>query len=713
MAVNPEEELGAALQALQQGDVASAERLLRIVRMQAPDNPQVLHLCAMVAYRKGDGRLAAQIWRNLVQRFPACFEFQYNLGIVLDGQGMSAEAEAAYRSALQLSPASADAHYNLGLLLRRQERLPEAVASYRRAIGCRPAHAGAHNNLGEALLELGAVEVARASFVHALELQPDFAKAYNNLGKAASLEKRFAEAARHFEDSLALDPGAALVWNNLGLVLHGLGENERMEQAFERALAIRPDYLTARWNLCMHRLKVIYRDQDDVAESRAAYLRGLAELEHACRLDSPPAVAEAADAVGSAQPFYLAYQGELDREPQARYGALVARIMGARYPGLRRLPKVGPAAPGEKLRIGFVSRWFVRHSVWKIPVRGWVEGLDRSRFRLYGYHTGNERDDQTAEAESMFDCFIQGPQPLETWCERIREDALHVLIFPEVGMDPLTLKLAALRLAPVQCGSWGHPETTGLPTIDYYLSSDPMEPAGAEDHYTEQLVRLPKLSTRYAPLPVTRTSLTREQFGLSKDAVLFWCPQSIYKYLPRYDELFPRIALAVPAAQFLFIRYEGSDHVNEIFQKRLARAFAAFGLASADYCIHLPHLESSRFDALAGLCDVFLDSIGWSGCNTTLEAIARDLPVVTFPSSTMRSRHTAAILEIMGVTGATAHSLEEYIGLAAALGLDPERRRIARAEIAARKHFLYNDTSCIRALEDFLLAVASGPRAKS
>jgi predicted O-linked N-acetylglucosamine transferase (SPINDLY family) len=702
MPVSPDEALNAAMQALQGGDPASAERLLRAILQRVPEDPQALHLHALIAFQKGELDSAARIWRRLARRFPDCAEFHYNLGIVLEGLGTFPEAESAYRRALAANPGWADAHYNLGLLLRRQQRLQEAVASFRSAIEHRPGHPESHNNLGEALLELGSIDEARASLTRALELQPDFAKAHNNLGKASSLEKRFAEAAHNFEHSLALDPGSAPAWNNLGLALHSMGESERAVQAFERALEVRPEYLTARWNLCTSRLKVIYRDQDDALKSRDAYRRDLEGLESACRLDSPGAIAEAAEAVGSTQPFYLAYQGEIDRDLQIRYGALVARIMAARYPVLARAKKRKPLVKGEPMRVGFVSRWFVRHSVWKIPVRGWIQGFDRTRFQLYAYHTGHERDDQTEEAERLFDRFVQGPLALESWCERIRRDDLHVLVFPEIGMDPLTVKLAALRLAPVQCSTWGHPVTTGLPTIDYYLSSDLMEPHDAAEHYSERLVRLPNLSICYDPLPVPQVQRTREQFGLPADSVLYWCPQSIYKYLPRYDEVFPRIAGEVPGSRFLFIRYADGDGVNEVFQERLAKAFAGFGLSSAEHCIHLPRLNSAGFDAVSGLCDIFLDSIGWSGCNTTLEAIARDLPVVTFPGPTMRSRHSAAVLARMDITGTTAGSLDEYVHIAAAMGTDPARRVAARAEIHARKHLLYHDLTCIRALEDFL-----------
>jgi predicted O-linked N-acetylglucosamine transferase (SPINDLY family) len=417
---------------------------------------------------------------------------------------------------------------------------------------------------------------------------------------------------------------------------------------------------------------------------------------------------EAADSVGTSQPFFLAYQGEVDRAPQMRFGALVARIMAARYPNLAHPPKVKTPAEGEKIRVGFVSRWFTRHSVWKIPVRGWIQEFDRSRFELFAYHTGLETDDQTNEAQRMFDHFVSGQRSFESWCERIRSDSLHAIIFPEIGMDPPTLKLASLRLANVQCSTWGHPNTTGLPTIDYYFSSDLMEPKEAELHYSETLVRLPNLSICYDPLPAPRAELTREQLGLPDDSILFWCPQSLYKYLPCYDEVFPRIACAAPRTRFVFIRYQGGEGVNETFQQRLAQAFSACGKSSLEHCIFLPRLDSAKFNAVSGLCDVFFDSIGWSGCNTALEAIAQNLPLITFPGLTMRSRHTAAFLERMGIEGATAHSLEDYVALATAMSLNAGRRNDLRAAIAARKHRLYHDVSCVRALESFLISACCG-----
>ncbi len=60
-------------------------------------------------------------------------------------------------------------------------------------------------------------------------------------------------------------------------------------------------------------------------------------------------------------------------------------------------------------------------------------------------------------------------------------------------------RLAAQRLAPVQCVAWGHPQTTGMPTMDHFLSSELMEPQDAAANYTEQLACLPNLGLYYVP----------------------------------------------------------------------------------------------------------------------------------------------------------------------------------------------------------------------
>jgi predicted O-linked N-acetylglucosamine transferase (SPINDLY family) len=142
--------------------------------------------------------------------------------------------------------------------------------------------------------------------------------------------------------------------------------------------------------------------------------------------------------------------------------------------------------------------------------------------------------------------------------------------------------------------------------------------------------------------------------------------------------------------------------VTEVFRRRLESAFARQGLRAADHCVVLPRLDPDRFVAAMGACDVLLDSIAWSGCNSTLESLVHDLPIITLRGELMRGRHTSAILEMMGLDETIAPTVDDYVAVAVRLGRGAAERAAVGARIAAEKHRLYGDRACIAALEDFL-----------
>jgi protein O-GlcNAc transferase len=659
---SPDQAFAQAAAHHQAGRLAEAERLYRQVCAADPGHFAALHRLGVVAHQLGRPD-AADLLASAVALRPEVAEAHNDLGVVLGARGRFAEAAAAFERAVALRPDYAEAHNNLAAALRRLDRIEEAAVHYQRVAALAPDSVGAHNNAANALMELGRLDAALAHYDKAVALAPAFAPAHYNRGVALRGQSRFAEAAA----------------------------------SFERALAIQPNFFAAKFAACMARLPIVYMDEAEISRQRAVYETDLrvvcADLERAAR------PGDIADAVGGHQPFYLAYQGRNDRDLQALYGAMICRIMAARY-GNAALP--GAPIADEPVRVGIVSGFFRRHSNWKIPISGWLTQLDRARFRLFGYHTGRASDEETKTAAGLCARFVQGPLPVEGWRRVILDDAPHVLIYPEVGMDRVAAQLAAQRLAPVQCNAWGHPETSGFPTLDFFLSSEMMEPADAQNHYSERLVRLPNLSIFYAPPDRQPVAVTRADLGLRPGATLYWCSQAIYKYLPQFDQVFPRIAREVGDCQFTFIRFPGAAHVTELFRERLDAAFATFGLRAESYCVILPRLDPDRYAAAAACCDLALDSIGWSGCNSTLECLARDLPVVTLPGAFMRGRHTAAILEMMGVTDTIARTIDEYVSVAVRLARDVDWRTTVRRAIAQCKHRVYRDRACIAALEDFI-----------
>lgn len=505
-----------------------------------------------------------------------------------------------------------------------------------------------------------------------------------------------------YKKSLAIEPDNIKTLLGLATAYHLLGKYSEARDCCNKALAIEPDSIQVLLFGCVLQIPVLYILPGEILSSRQHYHRSLLQLVDSVDFCNAKRVAKAANAIGEIQPYYLPFQGHDDTELQRIYGSFVSRVLSVQYPQWKQTLKVLPPTKLEPIRVGIVSTNFHSHSVWKVIIKGWVSQLDRERFSLLGYSLGSTKDKETEYAKTCFVSFVEGPLSFEDWCQKISKDHPHVLIYPEIGMNQLALKLAGLRLAPVQCASWGHSVTTGLPTIDYFLSSECIEPPGAEDHYTEKLVKLPNLSIYYTPTHVELTADTDEEFGIRHSAIVYFCAQSLFKYLPQYDLVWPYIARQVGDCQFVFLADKKSEGITKQFEQRLECAFAAVNLHKENHMIMLPNLSQEAYQSINHRADIYLDSIGWSGGTTTLEAISYNLPVVTLPGIFFRGRMSYGILTRMGVTETIANNIEEYIEIAGRLGKDSLWRKQITVKMSHNKHKVYWDMESINGLELFL-----------
>lgn len=397
--------------------------------------------------------------------------------------------------------------------------------------------------------------------------------------------------------------------------------------------------------------------------------------------------------------FYLPYQADNVLILQSQYGSWLHQIMKANYPQWGMPLLMPPLKENQKIRIGYASHYLHSYSgtLW---LTGWLRYCDHNNFEIYCYYTGNQADAITEKFQEYSDFFYHIPDNLPAVCEQIIADKLHILVYPEIGMDAPTMQMAGLRLAPVQCAAWGHPVTTGLPTIDYFLSSELMEGQNAQEHYSEKLILLPNIGVSYPKPYIPPVIKTRSDYGLSNNDVIYLCCQAPFKYLPQYDFIVAEIASRVSQAKFVFLR-------GNVLKPRLQRAFAAVGLNSEDYCVHLNIPERLDYLMINLLSDVYLDTFTWSGGNTSLEAIACNLPIVTCPGEFMRGRHTDSFLKMIGVTDTIASNEQEYIEIAVRLGLDKPWRRSIAERMSQNHDCLFDDKACVTGLESFYKKVCS------
>ena len=692
--------LGVVLEGI--GDAAGAIGAYEAALAGDPENPNPnasYNLGKLLYTRGGLGRAEALLQSALVHK-PEFPEAQVVLASVFETQGKLELAAAALEVALKQRPDWPGALCNYAAVLKKLGRLDEAEAVLSRVVSIEPDNADASYELAILLHVRDALQEAKKMLQRVLELNPQFPKAHAEMGGVCKGLGDYAEAENCFRTAIVLDPDYVGAYYLLGDILYSQGEREMALSAFENALSLRPDFIEARWAHMMAQIPAVYDDSFEVAPSRAAFARELEEIRVWAGMKS---TIPAHELVGMIQPFDLAYTPENNRELLARHGEFCARMMGD---WLRALgPMESHCGDRDRIKVGIVSAHVFDHSVWNAIIKGWVTNLDASRFSVSIFHLGARCDDETAFARSSVVHFEQGPKSVNEWVRSVLARCPDALIYAEIGMDPTTLRLASLRLAPVQAATWGHPETTGLPTIDYYLSAECLEPVGAEAHYTEALVRLPGLGVCYQPVPVQHVVPDLQALEIDRDRPVLLNPGTPFKYSPRYDWVFIEIARRLGDCQLIF--FVGRNKaLSERLQRRLSAAFSASGLDFDRQVKFVPWLDRANFHGLMKRADVFLDSIGFSGFNTAMQAVDCGLPIVAREGCFMRGRLASGILDRMGLLDLVAKSDNEYIDLAVRLASDEDYRQSVSARMSQARGILYNDVEPVRALEEFLEKVA-------
>ena len=638
---------------------------------------------------------AEDAYRQAIAFAPDFAAAHCNLGNALHDLGRLKEAEDAYRRAIAIDPRHADAHGNLGDTLRELGHPSEAEVAYRRAIAIKPDSAEAYVNLGNLLREFGRMEEAESAYRQAIGIRPGFAEAFSNLGNALKDLGLPEEAEDAYRRAIALKPEYAEAHVNLGNMLHDLGSADEAEGAYRRAIALKPDYAEAHLHLLMVPLPISAGSSDQAAEAAGRFSDFLGVFRKT--VEGKPA--HFGNAVGAAQPFHLAYRMGDHTQLLARYGDAICGIRQAWF--RERSGEVARAArPAcrKRRRLVIVSGHLRRHPVWDVLLHGLLLHLDRRRFEVILYHTSPAQTAEAGRARELVDRFVQGPGD---WLQRTCDDRPDILLYPEIGMEPETLKLATLRLAPLQAAYWGHPITTGLPTIDLFLSGELLEPPDADRHYREKLVRLPGTGACSVWSPFEAKKPILDLPG-NRDVARFLVCQQATKYDPFFDAIYPRIARATGPCRFWFVRDRKFPWASDIVGRRIRAAFAAAGLDPAEYVQFIDWLPGGEFAGLLDEMDIFLDTPAFSGYTTAWQAVHRGIPVVSLEGGFLRQRLSAGLLRRIGVTETIAGNDKEYVDRAAALARSLEKRTELRKSLQASAVRADKDVRVIRALETAL-----------
>ena len=648
----------------------------------------------------------------------------YAIGRIQRARGELDIAAASYLRAIELEPHNANALTSLGILLRSQGRIVEAIELYRRAVAADANHVEAKHNLNNALLAVGAGKSVgnRPRSAAAAEHSNGFRHAAISLVNLGQLE----EALQALHDALRIEPEAAEIWLMAGaLALELALPAPRLLHYFEEAAALDPQSpiamqmayatcyagglsdLTAHYGLLLDGLSpsserttlrklflpAIHDSVESIQETRRLYDQGLdAALSGDLELCDPPVSPIAGG-------FYLAYHGEIDRDLQMKAARMWLKLL----PDLA-LTAAHCKSPSRRrrgrIRVGFISKHFAAHSIGNTS-RGLIEQLARDRFEVFALRISPSVDDdmtrlicRSADHEVVLD------RQLASAREQIARLELDVLFFQDIGLEPTSYFLAFARLAHVQCVSFGHPNTTGIPNMDYFVSNDLYEDHDADAHYSERLFLLRDLPTlAYYHKPVrTARSVDRASLGLPDEATLYVCPQSLFKIHPRFDQILSGI-LRSDAKAMLVLVAGNFEHWTHALRRRFEKTMPG----AADRIIFLPSSNRSVFLELLATADVILDTLYFNGMNSSLECFAMGTPVVTLPTHLQRGRHTLAMYQKMGILDNIARTPEEFVDIAVRLGTDRDYANDMRSRILARCEVLFENHAVVREFERFFV----------
>jgi predicted O-linked N-acetylglucosamine transferase (SPINDLY family) len=555
--------------------------------------------------------------------------------------GRNREIATLCRAVLARQPDDVDALNFLAAALLAQGVSPEGIACLRRIIQLAPHSADTHANLAYVLAATGDPHGAIENYRHAVRLRADDSNVWNNFATLLKALARYDEAESCCRAGLQADAGHAALHRTLAGVLFEQGRVDAAIVEIRAALALDPDVPAAHSEL----LRMLnYTDaQDPVAVFREH--RAWAER-HARPLES------------------------------------------------EALPHTNDPDPARRLRIGYVSPYLHRHAV-TFFLESVIQHHDRENLEIFLYADVEQPDDYSQRLREYGARWhkTMGLSDAQL-AQRIRDDAIDILVDLSGHTNHNRLLTFARRPAPIQVNWLGFPSTTGMASMDYRITDAWCDPPGTTEHLnSEQLVRLPGIYMAWCP-PEHMPDVGPLP-ALESGCVTFGSFHSCFKITPTIAALWSRILGQVPGSRLALLAIS-----SEAARQHTRELFAGQGIAP-ERLDFLPRLAFDEYLAAFRTVDIALDTFPYHGATTTCFALWMGLPVVVLAGATHASRADVSMLSNVGLPQLVARSGDEYVEIATRLAATLHDLAALRASLRGMmmRSPITDGRSCARHLE--------------
>lgn len=647
-----------ALALWQEGRYNHAKLTLEQILIIKPEHPEANNLLGAIYFEDDDSKKAHISFTQAIRLKQEWAAPYNNLGNIYRNDQQYEEAEFYYRQALDKDPTYVEALTNLGAVLDIRGESLAAEVFCRKAIECAPNFGGAHCNLGNALLSLHRGGEAVAAYREALRLQPGIPEALVNLALILEDNSYLLDTIKHYENLIARQPRNYLPHLRIAQALQALRCWDEARSFLKRTITLKPEDFEA-----LFLLAVNYINIGDVNSSINCLRRILLFTRN-----------NAAQVLSIFNSMYLAdYSGEyLCSEYRNWAESYINRKETPAPPILRK-------ETSRRLRIGYVSRDFAKHSV-AYFIEPILQHHERTLFEVFCYSTLIKPDTYTDRFISLADNW----RDISTLSEDkvvnlIKHDEIDLLIDLSGHTTGNRLGVFARKPAPVQVTYLGHPSTTGLTAIDYRIGdaiTDPIE--STANHYVERIWHLPGCFLTYNPPSVAPTVVSPPV--LEKGHITFGSCNNIAKLNNSVISTWAEILKLVPSSRlllkgFAFASARGRERITDLFrQSGIAPARIELVDWRADLQSHLD---------LYSEIDISLDPFPYNGTTTSCEAMWMGVPVICLEGERHSARVGASLLTSLGMESFIAKDIQSYVQIAGTLASDIDRLVALRSTFRA------------------------------
>jgi predicted O-linked N-acetylglucosamine transferase (SPINDLY family) len=686
-----------ALGHMQAGRLSLAESVYEQILLTNGKQADALHMLGLVLAKQGKYSEALGLIKQALDVRPNEVGFLLNLGNVQLDAGNCDSALESYEKALDLRRNMPEIHNARGNALRALSRQIEAGQSYSKAIKLFPNYAEAHNNMGNIFRDQGNFKEALASYNSAIRISPQYADAYCNMGNVLKDMSRLEEALLYYQRAIQINPGSPKIFENMGNACWVKGDIKLAKISFERSLALQESARVRIKHATM--LPAIMGTTKELTETRVGFEQAIEKLiEDRLTLQDP--------LVEDCLPnFHLAFHGHNDKRVQQR----VAHFYEQACPSLLyESPHCQDAKKiNQPTQIGFISKYIHNHSVSKSFEKIISQLAIAGDFEVTVISCQSEDYDFNIKARSSgTKSCVNIPSNLSKARQVISALQLDILVYLDIGMDPLTYFLAFSRLAKIQCVLGGHPVTTGITNMDYFLSSELMETAEADSHYSEKLVRLP-FGSFYFERPLLPAQFkTRAELNFPTTGSIYLCPMTLQKIHPDFDGAINGILQTDKEGFVVFFEDRRDRYWHIDLQKRFN---LTIHVELRDRVIFLPWImDYQDFLSANAAANVVLDPFHFGIGTTSIATYSVGTPVVTKPSNFMRGRVGYALCKMMDLMECVAVDNEDYVREAVKIATDSKYRESIKQKILRNNNILFENEKGITDVADFFKKIPIG-----